>query len=592
FRINSNQFEGPVPQFLVNCKDLEILDLGHNNFNDTFPVWLGNSNNLQILVLRSNRFHGQIINSEVASSFSHLRIIDISHNDFSGCLPSKFFEGLLAISNGYEKTSEPRYIGYEYSSNIVYYVDSFFITIKGLELEVRRIIIFYLMAINFSNNQFNGQIPKIIGKLQSLTALNLSHNSLTGAIPTSLGNLSELELLDLSSNRLEGKIPAQLINLVFLEGLNFSWNNLMGPIPQENQFSTFSNDSYIGNSGLCGLPLSKICDNDEGLEPPPAISDGDDDITRAFDWRFATLIGYGCGLVIDFSNNRFSGQISETIGRLQSLRALNLSHNSLTGPIPLLLGNLTSLESLNLSSNKLEGRIPAQLANLSFLEVLNLSWNNLMGLIPRGAQFDTYDKYSYIGNLGLCGLPLSKICDNDDGLEPPSAISDGDDDIKRAFNWRFATLIGYGSGLVFGFFMEYLDLSHNRLTRPIEQILKPNSIHDFIWQILTYMVKYQLRDTFPHRLGVLPQLQVLILGFNRFHGPLDNSIVTPSFQSLQIIDLSQNEFSGLLPTNFFQNLHAMKFTREGNLADILTRIRYESPIDRDGQTSVNVRSKG
>ncbi|EOY13455.1 Uncharacterized protein TCM_032032 [Theobroma cacao] len=76
-----------------------------------------------------------------------------------------------------------------------------------------------------------------------------------------------------------------------------------------------------------------------------------------------------------------------------------------------------------------------------------------MGLIPRGAQFDTYDKYSYIGNLGLCGLPLSKICDNDDGLEPPSAISDGDDDIKRAFNWRFATLIGYGSGLVIGFFM-------------------------------------------------------------------------------------------------------------------------------------------
>ncbi|WRX28243.1 Leucine-rich repeat - like 10, partial [Theobroma cacao] len=299
FRINSNQFEGPVPLCLINCKDLVILDLGNNNLNDTFPKWLGNLNNLQILVLRSNRFHGQIVSAEVASSFSLLRIIDISHNDFSGCLPSKFFESLLAMSNGIEKITGPIYMRYEYSSNIVYYDDSFIFTIKGFELDYMRVYTF-LAIIDFSNNRFNGQIPEIIGRLQSLFALNLSHNSLTGPIPSSLGNLSNLESLDLSSNRLEGKIPAQLINLEFLMVLNLSWNNLIGPIPPEKQFGTFSNDSYIGNLGLCGLPLSKICDNDEGLEPPPAISDGDDDVTRAFNWRFGTLIGYGCGLVFGF----------------------------------------------------------------------------------------------------------------------------------------------------------------------------------------------------------------------------------------------------------------------------------------------------
>ncbi|XP_017979798.1 PREDICTED: receptor-like protein 12 [Theobroma cacao] len=298
FRINSNQLGGPIPQSLVNCKDLELLDLGKNNLRDIFPSWLGKLN-LQVLVLRSNRFRGHIVNSEVASSFSHLRIIDPSNNDFSGCLPPKFFESLNAISNGYEKTGEVQYMRY-ISSFGVYYDKSFSVTTKGLAMALMRILT-ALTIIDFSNNQFNGQIPEIIGKLQSLIVLNLSHNSLTGHIPLSLSNLSKLESLDLSSNKLEGRIPAQLQSLEFLEVLNLSWNKITGPIPRGNQFNTFTNDSYIGNFGLCGFPLSKSCGNDQDSEPPPTIFDDEDDTTKELNWKFSILMGYGCGLVLGLS---------------------------------------------------------------------------------------------------------------------------------------------------------------------------------------------------------------------------------------------------------------------------------------------------
>ena len=157
--------------------------------------------------------------------------------------------------------------------------------------------------------------------------------------------------------------------------------------------------------------------------------------------------------VIDFSNNRFNGEIPEILGELGSLIVLNLSHNSLTGPIPSSLSDLSKLESLDLSSNKLQGKIPAQLANLDFLQVLNLSWNNLMGLIPRSNHFDTFTNDSYSGNLDLCGFPLSKDCGNDSDLEPPPTNFD---ETKSELNWKFSILIGYGCGVVFGLSMGYI----------------------------------------------------------------------------------------------------------------------------------------
>jgi len=105
-----------------------------------------------------------------------------------------------------------------------------------------------------------------------------------------------MESLDLSSNMLTGVIPLELTNLNSLEVLNISNNYLVGEIPQGKQFNTFTNDSYEGNSGLCGFPLSKTCGREQHSPPSPNNSFLSEE-KFGFGWK-PVAIGYGCGFVI------------------------------------------------------------------------------------------------------------------------------------------------------------------------------------------------------------------------------------------------------------------------------------------------------
>ncbi|XP_030936623.1 receptor-like protein 33 [Quercus lobata] len=293
---NGNQLEGSLPRSLLNCKDLEVLDLGNNKINGVFPYWLESLQKLQVLVIQSNRFQGHIGNPKTKFPFPNLQIIDISNNQFNGPLPTNYFKYLKAMMSVDESEVALTYMGDSY------YHDSLNVIIKGQDTKLVRILTVFT-SIDFSNNRFTGEMPKIIGRLKSLKGLNFSHNNLTGYIPSSFGNLTNLEWLDLSFNKLIGEIPNQLADLPWLEVLKLSHNQLIGHIPTGNQFNTFNNDSYIENLGLCGFPLSRTCNNHESKQPPPStLQEGDNlEPKNGFDWQTllidGLLIGYGCGVI-------------------------------------------------------------------------------------------------------------------------------------------------------------------------------------------------------------------------------------------------------------------------------------------------------
>ncbi|XVF79478.1 hypothetical protein PTKIN_Ptkin14bG0225800 [Pterospermum kingtungense] len=291
--LNGNQLEGPISRSILNCTGMEVLDLGNNKINDTFPHWLGSLPELQVLVLKSNQLHGSIQGNLHNHSFSKLQIFDLSSNDFTGYLPTEYITNFMAMMN-LRGNESLRYMGYEHNSDqaSVFYTYSIHLDVKGLEREFQKIFTM-LTSIDLSNNQFQGEIPTVIGRLNSLIGLNLSHNNLSGSIPPSMGNLTSLEWLDLSWNNLVGKIPEQLVRLTSLSFLNLSENHLHGMIPQGKQFNTFENNSYEGNHGLCGMPLSKLCSYNQTQQVHK--EDGSES-SIGFGWE-VVLVGYGFGLV-------------------------------------------------------------------------------------------------------------------------------------------------------------------------------------------------------------------------------------------------------------------------------------------------------
>nr|TKS18301.1 hypothetical protein D5086_0000005500 [Populus alba] len=286
YLISNNSLAGEIPPPICNISSFIVLDLSKNNLTGLIPQCLGNfSSTLSLLSLEGNNLYGTIPQTWVQGS--RLRMISLGQNKLQGQIPT---------------------------------------SIVGCKmLEIR----------DLNNNQLIDTFPSWMGTLPELKILILRHNGFHGKIgnPESSFSFQMLQILDLSLNNFTGKLPVEYFHcwiamqvdsedrlsymnaetsvrimgrwrhLTFLQFFNASHNHLTGPIPRGNQFNTFQKDSFDGNSGLSGEPLSNKCGRLEALPAPaPAPATGDE--LLVLDWKFV-LIGYGSGFVIGAAIGHF-----------------------------------------------------------------------------------------------------------------------------------------------------------------------------------------------------------------------------------------------------------------------------------------------
>ncbi|CAK9322375.1 unnamed protein product [Citrullus colocynthis] len=473
---------GPLfPLWLNSQNEVQYLDFSNASMSGPIPSWFWKiSPHLSLLNVSHNQLEGQLPNPLKVAPFAD---VDFSSNLLEGPIPLTSFEiASLELSNNTFSGPIPKNIG-NVMPNLV------FLSLADNQItgEIPDTVgeMQILQVINLSGNNLTGKIPSTIGNCSLLKAIDFENNYLVGPVPDSLGQLYQLQTLHLNENILTGKLPPSFQNLSSLETLNLGENGLRGSIPpwigtsfpnlrilslRSNEFS----GAIPALLNLGSLQVLDLADNklngsiSIGYRNFKAMVQPQMTDRYLFYGKYTTiyykenyvlntkgtLLRYTKTLFlvisIDLSGNELYGDFPQDITELAGLIALNLSRNHISGQIPENISNLIELSSLDLSNNRLSGPIPPSLTKLTSLSYLNLSNNNLSGKIPVGSQFQTFNASSFGGNPGLCGDPLSVVCQDTE-----SSDGGGDEDEHKnevIDNWFYLSLgVGFATGILVPF---------------------------------------------------------------------------------------------------------------------------------------------
>ncbi|KQJ83328.1 receptor like protein 42 [Brachypodium distachyon] len=522
-------FAGQIPAGFGSLTKLMSLDLSYNQgytsgLFGAIPEYFADFRSLAILQLSNNNFNGLFPRG--IFQLKNLRVLDLSSNPMlSGVLPTD-----LPARSSLEvlRLSETKFSGA---------IPSSISNLKHLNT----------LDIRDSTGRFSGGLPVSISDIKSLSFLDLSNSGLQiGVLPDAIGRLQPLSTLRLRDCGISGAIPSSIENLTRLSELDLSQNNLTGVIPMYNK-RAFLN---LENLQLC-------CNSLSGPIPGFLFS-----LPRL---EFVSLMSNNlAGKIQEFSDpstslasiylnyNQLNGTIPNSFFRLMSLETLDLSRNGLTGAVHLsLFWRLTNLSNLCLSANKLTVIVDDEEYNTSLspsippINSLGLACCNM-------TKIPSILKYVVVGDLDLS-------CNQIGGSVPKWIWASQNEDID-VFKLNLSRNMFTGMELpLANANVYYLDLSFNNLPGSIPIPMSPQFLdysnnrfssipRDLIPRLNSSfylnMANNTLRGSIPPMICNASSLQLLDLSYNNFSGRVPSCLVDGR---LTILKLRYNQFEGTLP---------------------------------------------